>query len=129
MQIKFDALRRPILPASRNERDRPAMLRFAQRHVLLTLMLLTPATAATPDQQRGKTFARTHCARCHSIDRTTQSRLKIAPPFRTLHNRYPVETLGEALAEGIYTGHAAMPAFELDPDQIHDLLSYLKTLE
>jgi len=43
--------------------------------------------------------------------------------------RYPVETLGEALAEGIYTGHADMPAFQLDPDQIHDLLSYLKTLE
>jgi mono/diheme cytochrome c family protein len=59
----------------------------------------------------------------------TQSPLKIAPPFRTLHNRYPIETLGEALAEGIYTGHPSMPAFELDPDQINDLLSYLKTLE
>ena len=35
----------------------------------------------------------------------------------------------EALAEGINTGHADMPAFELSPDQIHDLLSYLKTLE
>jgi mono/diheme cytochrome c family protein len=43
--------------------------------------------------------------------------------------RYPIETLGEALAEGIYTGHAEMPAFELSPDQINDLLSYLKTLE
>ena len=45
------------------------------------------------------------------------------------HLRYPIESLGEALAEGIYTGHAEMPAFELTPDQIHDLLSYLKTLE
>ena len=52
-----------------------------------------------------------------------------APPFRTLHQRYPVETLGEALAEGIETGHPAMPEFTLDPDRIHDLLSYLKTLE
>ena len=59
----------------------------------------------------------------------TKSRLRTAPPFRTLHLRYPVETLAEALAEGIYTGHPAMPASELDPDQIHDLLSYLKTLE
>jgi hypothetical protein len=41
----------------------------------------------------------------------------------------PVETLGEALAEGINTGHPAMPEFVLDPDQIHDLLSHLKTLE
>jgi cytochrome c len=80
-------------------------------------------------EQRGKTYALTNWARCHSIDRVTQSPLKIAPPFRTIHLRYPVETLGEALAEGIYTGHPTMPAFELDPGQIHDLLSYLKSLE
>ena len=91
------------------------------------LMLMTPALALSPAEQRGKTFALTNCARCHSIDRVTQSPLKIAPPFRTLHLRYPVETLGEALAEGIETGHPTMPAFQLDPDQIHDLLSYLKT--
>ncbi len=97
--------------------------------ILLTLTLTTPAPAASPAQQRGKAYARTHCARCHAIDRVSASPLTIAPPFRTLHLRYPIETLGEALAEGIYTGHADMPAFELNPDQIHDLLSYLKTLE
>ena len=91
-------------------------------------MLATSALAASP-AARGKTYAQANCARCHAIDRVTSSRLKIAPPFRTLHQRYPIETLGEALAEGIYTGHAEMPAFELNPDQIHDLLSYLKTLE
>jgi cytochrome c len=95
----------------------------------LTLITLTPAVAASPDEQRGKTFALTNCARCHSIDRVTQSPLKIAPPFRDLHKRYPIETLAESLAEGIQTGHPTMPEFRLDPDQIHDLLSYLKTLE
>ena len=93
------------------------------------LIMLTQAVAASPAQQRGKTFALTNCARCHSIDRVSPSPLKIAPPFRTLHLRYPIENLEEALAEGIYTGHPTMPAFQLDPDQIHDLLSYLKTLE
>jgi cytochrome c len=105
------------------------MLQFALRQTLATLLAITPALAASPAEQRGKTFALANCARCHSIDRVTQSPLKIAPPFRTLHNRYPVETLAEALAEGIQTGHPTMPEFELDPDQIHDLLSYLKTLE
>jgi mono/diheme cytochrome c family protein len=105
------------------------MLQFALRQALVTLMLITPALAASPAEQRGKTFALTNCARCHSIDRVTQSPLKIAPPFRTLHNRYPVETLAEALAEGINTGHPTMPEFRLEPDQINDLLSYLKTLE
>jgi cytochrome c len=95
----------------------------------LSLLLVGQALAASPAEQRGKTYALTNCARCHSIDRVTQSPLKIAPPFRTLHLRYPIETLGEALAEGIETGHPTMPMFQLGPDQINDLLSYLKTLE
>lgn len=105
------------------------MLQGALRQGLIALLLATPALAGPTAAQRGKTFARANCARCHAIDRTSVSPLKIAPPLRTLHQRYPIETLGEALAEGIYTGHADMPAFELNPDQIHDLLSYLKTLE
>ena len=94
-----------------------------------TFISLTPAMAVSPQEQRGKTFALNNCAKCHSIDKVSPSPLKIAPPFRTLHKRYPIETLGEALAEGISTGHPTMPEFRLDPDQIGDLLSYLKTLE
>lgn len=105
------------------------MLRFALRQTLAILLAITPALAASPAERRGKAYVVSHCARCHAIDRVSSSPLTIAPPFRTLHLRYPVETLGEALAEGIYTGHAEMPAFELTPDQIHDVLSYLKTLE
>lgn len=95
----------------------------------LLLVSTTQAAALSPDEQRGKTFALNNCARCHSIDKVTPSPLKVAPSFRTLHNRYPIETIAEALAEGIQTGHPAMPEFQLDPDQIHDLLAYLKTLE
>ncbi|MDB5582502.1 MAG: cytochrome [Bradyrhizobium sp.] len=105
------------------------MLRFALRQTLVTLLLTAPALATSPAEQRGKTFALTNCARCHSIDKVTPSPLKIAPPFRTLHTRYPIESLAEALAEGIVTGHPTMPEFRLEPDQIHDLLSFLKTLE
>jgi cytochrome c len=105
------------------------MLRSIAPQIIAALLLASSALAASPAEQRGKVFALTNCARCHSIDRVTQSPLKIAPPFRTLHLRYPVESLAEALAEGIETGHPTMPAFQLDPDQIHDLLSYMKTLE
>ena len=37
----------------------------------------------------------------------------LAPPFRDLPKRYPVENLAEALAEGIVTGHPARPRFIL----------------
>lgn len=95
----------------------------------VALVTLAPAKAASPQEQRGKTFALNNCAKCHAIDKVSPSPLKIAPPFRALHKRYPIETLGEALAEGISTGHPTMPEFRLEPDQIGDLLAYLKTLE
>ena len=79
--------------------------------------------------QRGVIFARTNCARCHSIDKLSESPLKIAPPFRTLHLKYPVSQLQESLAEGIVTGHQNMPEFRLDGGQIADFLAFLKTLE
>jgi len=94
------------------------------------ILIMTGAVhAATPSEQRGRSFAITNCARCHSISKVGPSPLSVAPPFRELHKRYSVETLAEAFAEGIYTGHPTMPAFQLEPDQINDLLSYLKTLE
>ena len=105
------------------------MIRQILAPMALVLITLTQAVAASPDQQRGKTFALNNCARCHAIDKVSQSSLKIAPPFRTLHKRYPIETLAESLAEGIQTGHPTMPEFRLDPDQIQDLLAYMKTLE
>lgn len=79
--------------------------------------------------RQGKHLALTYCARCHAIDKVGPSPLKIAPPFRTLHERYPVGMLEEALAEGIVTGHPAMPEFRFDGNQIGDFMAFLKTLE
>jgi cytochrome c len=105
------------------------LLRCGLRHQVVVLMLtISPALASSPEQ-RGKAYAKSHCARCHSIARTGASPFKPAPPFRTLHLHYPIEGLEEALAEGIVTGHPAMPEFVLTPGQIRDFLSFLKTLE
>lgn len=95
----------------------------------MTLAMTNLAMAITPAEQRGRTFVTNNCSRCHSVDKVTPSKLKIAPPFRDLHLRYPIESLQESLAEGIVTGHPSMPQFRLDPDQINDVLSYLKSLE
>ena len=83
----------------------------------------------SPAEQRGRTFAQANCARCHAIDKVSPSPLPIAPPFRSLNERYPAESLAETLAEGIVTGHPTMPEFRLEPDQVNDVISYLKTLE
>jgi mono/diheme cytochrome c family protein len=74
-------------------------------------------------------FVEENCAACHAIGGDDESTLAEAPAFRTLHQRYPVEFLAEALAEGIVTAHLAMPVFQLEPDQIDDVIAYLKSLE
>jgi mono/diheme cytochrome c family protein len=88
-----------------------------------------PAWADALSVQRGKAFARANCSRCHSIDRSSRSPHRNAPPFRTLHTRYPVESLEDALAEGISTGHPRMPEFQLDPGEVGDFIDFLKSLE
>lgn len=97
---------------------------------VLFACLMSPAVAQlSPTAQRGRSFVMTNCARCHSVDKYTASPLKIAPPFRTLHERYPVEDLAESLGEGIMVGHPTMPQFKLDPGQVDDVITYLKTLQ
>lgn len=92
-------------------------------------LLLPSSAAAASSVEQGRRLALLYCAKCHSTDKVSPSPLKIAPPFRTLHERYPIEMLQEALAEGIVTGHPAMPEFRFDADQVGDFMAFLKTLE
>lgn len=78
---------------------------------------------------RGEAIAQKHCARCHAIGDAGASPMGLAPPFRDLSKRYPIETLAEALAEGIVVGHPAMPRFTFEPREIDALLSYMSGLK
>jgi len=86
-------------------------------------------TALSPEARRGLVIVRAKCARCHAVEKLGSSPLQAAPPFRTLHSRYPVESLEESLAEGIVTGHPAMPEFRFSSGQVGDVIAYLKSLE
>ncbi|MCP4379888.1 MAG: cytochrome c [Hyphomicrobiales bacterium] len=97
--------------------------------VLALVVGVGPSVALEPNEQRGFTFVSTNCSMCHAVGKYGDSPLPIAPPFRTLHERYPIDSLQEALAEGIVTGHPSMPVFVLEVDQVEDVLAYLRTLE
>lgn len=104
---------------------------FINVAAILLVAMASPAKTEplSPAAQRGAVLLRADCARCHAVGRVGASPLKIAPPFRTLHERYPVEDLEEPLAEGIITGHPTMPEFRFDPGQVGDIIAYLKSLE
>src|SRR5262249_39148949 len=74
----------------------------------------SPAPAQSPAAQRGLTFVRVHCAQCPAVDKVSDSPLTIAPAFRTLHLKFPIESLRRRLAEGIVADHPTMPQFRLD---------------
>lgn len=99
-------------------------------------LVAAPMVASSPafasgNPQRGKIIAQTHCAGCHAIGPTGESPNAKAPPFRTLSQRFKIENLEEALAEGITVGHQGleMPEFRFDPPQIDDFLAYLKSVQ
>lgn len=81
------------------------------------------------DVARGQMIIELYCARCHATGPSGASAHKSAPPFRFLSQKYPIETLAEALAEGIVTGHPDMPEFQFLPDEIDGILAYLQSLQ
>ena len=98
---------------------------------LLELGQFSDALASTA-ADRGKIFVQRNCARCHAIGGGGRSPYTPAPPFRTLHERYDVGDLAEAFAEGIIVAHNGglqMPQFMLEPEQIDDLIAYLRSIQ
>ena len=93
------------------------------------LLLATPGWAGdAEDIEYGRVLVLENCSTCHAVDRVGDSPHPQAPPFRTLPQRYPLEQLEEALAEGITTGHPDMPEFVASPQQITGILAYLKSI-
>jgi len=88
-----------------------------------------PPASASVSVAEGQRLAEINCASCHAIGAEGESRHPMAPPFRTLSRNYPVDSLGEALAEGILVGHRDMPEFQLEPVQIDDLLAYIQSVQ
>lgn len=78
---------------------------------------------------RGREIARQNCSSCHAIGPFDDSPAPEAPPFRTLSANYRVDTLQEALAEGISVGHPAMPQFEFAPQDANALIAYLQSIQ
>jgi mono/diheme cytochrome c family protein len=101
----------------------------AARSFLLAAALAALALPAAAQERSGREIARQDCSACHAVTRTDRSRQPEAPAFRTLGERYDVEGLAEALAEGISVGHPMMPEFVYPPDEVHRLIAYLKSLQ
>ena len=85
--------------------------------------------ADAQDLKRGEALLARNCASCHAVGRTGDSPQKLAPTFRSLGQRYPIESLEEALGEGIMSGHPDMPEFSFDAADVGAIIAYLKSIQ
>lgn len=77
----------------------------------------------------GLELAEIHCAACHAVGTGDSSAEGGAPAFRDLSKLYPLESLEEALAEGIVTGHDTMPEFAFEAEDVEAFLGYLTSIQ
>jgi mono/diheme cytochrome c family protein len=105
------------------------LLILALSMVLVSAVAHAEAAQDASVLKQGEQLVTRDCARCHGVGRTDASRHPQAPPFRTLSKRYPIESLEEALGEGIISGHPDMPEFEFDSDDVGAIIAYLKSIQ
>jgi cytochrome c len=110
-----------------NSGPRTKLAQLALAAALMTGFGLATA-AAEPLVEHGRALVEANCSACHATGPAGESPHRDAPPFRTLWQRYPLETLEEAFAEGIYTGHPDMPPFIASPEQIEAIIAYISAL-
>jgi mono/diheme cytochrome c family protein len=97
---------------------------------LLAAALASPAAAQDAAVLgRGQALVQRNCSACHAIGPKGDSPNPAAPPFRELHRRYSIDNLAEALAEGMLTGHPAMPEFQFSPGDVSAIVAYLKSIQ
>lgn len=109
------------------------------RHAQLAILLTAAALAATPAAAApnrdaevlalGQSLVVRNCGLCHAVGRADVSPRPPAPAFRDLAQRYPIEALGESLAEGLLTGHPEMPEFRFEPHEVNAILRYLESIQ
>ena len=99
--------------------------------LILSILILAAASsiALADDIAAGRKLVEDNCSSCHATGETGDSPLAKAPPFREVVTRYPPESLGEALVEGIVTGHNEMPEFVFEADQAAEIIAYLDSLK
>jgi mono/diheme cytochrome c family protein len=96
---------------------------------LVALIVPAGAAGADDDIKLGEQLLQKNCAPCHAIGRSGDSPNTDAPAFRTLGQRYPVDSLEEALGEGILSGHPDMPEFKFDADEVGAIIAYLQSIQ
>jgi mono/diheme cytochrome c family protein len=96
------------------------------------LLVCGPAVCAAQDtsklEAKGKVIVQEKCGRCHAVEATGESPLKIAPPMRDIYARFAPRELQAELREGMVSRHKEMPQIEFSDEDLAAIMWYLYAL-
>lgn len=104
------------------------MRRFCLMLGVLLGVFTVPDVRAQDSVERGKALVTQYCSGCHAVGPKGESPNPIAPPFRKLSERFPIDALEETFIGSIDTGHPGMPVFKASQEQINDIIDYIATV-
>jgi len=96
--------------------------------LVLSLPGMLDAAVSNKLAARGKIILQEKCGRCHAIEATGESPLKIAPPMREIYARFAPRELQAELSEGMVSKHKEMPQIDFSDEEVDAILAYLYVL-
>lgn len=94
-------------------------------NALLQSGIPAAAQALSPEVEHGRALAELNCGRCHATGLEGQSDHELAPPFWSLSDRRPVDTISEMLLRRTTPNDGDMPHFAITKKQADDLAAWI----
>lgn len=106
---------------------RPVRIILATLAIAVHLQTGAPSQAQDPGPgvEHGRALAELNCGRCHATGLDGESDHSLAPPFWSLSDRRPVETISEMLLRRTTPNDSDMPHFAIIRKQADDLAAWI----
>ena len=96
---------------------------------LLAVLIFGSAALAQNPSQHGRALLKEFCGGCHAIDKTGDSPVAMAVPFRELGSSVDLDRFARQLERGLLAGHPDMPEFKFSADDASDAIAYLRSIQ
>jgi cytochrome c len=106
-----------------------AALRIVVALGLVAIVATHASAQDTTRERQGQSIVSNKCSSCHAVGRFGESPNPKAPAFRTLHKRYPIESLEAAIAGGTISGAPEEPEFKFSGREVGAIISYISMIQ
>ncbi len=106
-----------------------ALISFGYGQIHAGAEELSQGPKASESARHGAALAEANCAKCHAVGLEGDSTHPEAPPFWTLSERRPVETIANMLLNKSGPKHSDMPNFQITKTQAEDLASWISWIQ